>query len=275
MRKEIRAGDGTGAIQMSDGSRPELSIVIPAYQEAGRLPETLAQLGVFVRDCGYSVEVLIVVEECPDRTLEIATQFASTQAQFAVVVNGGQFGKGRAVRTGMLRARGRFILFMDADLSVPLSEVPKFLKHFATQPDVDVLIGDRQHAESDIVRRQTRLREGMGQVFNGFVRVLSGLRWRDTQCGFKAFRRPAARAVFRRLTIDGFAFDVEALVLAERLGLRVESMPVVWINSADSKVRILQDSARMLRDAFRVKRRVHATLRRERFAGTPVPDLEE
>lgn len=238
---------------MSDSPSPELSIVIPAHREAGRLPETLAQLGTFVRDCGFPIEALIVVERSPDRTLEIANDFAAAHPHFAAIDSGAQRGKGHAVRSGMLRARGRIVLFMDADLSVPLAEVAKFLQHFAAHPEVDVLIGDRQHPESDIAVRQSWLRERMGQTFNMLLRVLAEVPWRDTQCGFKAFRCEAARAIFTRLIIDGFAFDVEALLLAERLGLRVESRPVVWINSAESKVRIVRDSLRMLRDAVRVR----------------------
>lgn len=248
---------------MSDSPLPELSIVVPAYREASRLPETLRQLDVFAHACGFTVEVLVVVGRSPDATLKIAREFAATHPHFLAIDCEGDHGKGSVVRTGMLAARGRTVLFMDADLSVPLAEVPKFLAHFAAHPETHILIGDRQHDLSEIIERQSALREGMGQIFNRFVRWLAGLEWPDTQCGFKAFRANAAREIFRRQKLNGFAFDVEVLLLASRLGHRVESMPVVWINAVDSKVRIIADSARMLRDAFRVRRVVDATLREE------------
>jgi len=118
---------------------------------------------------------------------------------------------------------------------------------------LDVLVGNRQHARSRITRRQSALRESMGKVFNRILQSLALVALRDTQCGFKAFRRDACREIFARQTIDGFAFDVEVLLLAERLGFRVEDWPVEWINSPESKVNIVADSLRMLRDAWRVR----------------------
>jgi dolichyl-phosphate beta-glucosyltransferase len=142
---------------------------------------------------------------------------------------------------------------MDADLSVPLADVTAFLRYFEERPDVDVLVGNRQHARSRVTRRQSPLRECMGKVFNRILQSLSLVDLRDTQCGFKAFRRPACRAIFQRQTIDGFAFDVEVLLLAERLGFKVEDRPVEWNNSPESKVNIVADSFRMLRDAWRIR----------------------
>jgi dolichyl-phosphate beta-glucosyltransferase len=235
---------------------PELSIVIPAYREAARLPRTLAAATRFASESGLRLEVLIVVERSPDDTLAIAQRFAAQHPGVVVIDHGGQFGKGRAVRTGMLRARAPLVFFMDADLSVPLVDVTAFVRHFQAHPEVDVLIGDRQHADSDIAVRQSRLRERMGQTFNVLLRLLAAVPWRDTQCGFKAFRQRAAREIFRRQTLDGFAFDVEVLLLARRHGFRVEALPVTWINSPETTVRIVRDSLRMLRDAWRLRRRL-------------------
>jgi hypothetical protein len=161
----------------------------------------------------------------------------------------------------MRRARGEMVFYMDADLSVPLAEVTAFVRHLEAHPETGVVIGDRQHPRSRIVRRQSRLRERMGQTFNAILQRLALVRWRDTQCGFKAFRHAACREIFARQRLDGFAFDVEVLLLAEQLGYRVESLPVEWVNSTESKVRIVRDSARMLRDALRVRRIVAETLR--------------
>ena len=232
---------------------PYLSIVVPAYNEARRLPPTLAKLADFLRDFGRPYEVLVIVEASADGTLEIAARFAAQQAHFQAVDNGPQRGKGCAVRSGMLRARGEYVFYMDADLSVPLAAVPEFLARFESAPHVDVLLGNRQHAMSRITRRQSWLRRTMGQTFNRILKASGLASLHDTQCGFKAFRRQAARDIFSRQTLDGFAFDVEVLLLAERLGYQIADLPVEWINSPESKVRILHDSLAMLRDTLRVR----------------------
>ena len=239
---------------------PYLSIVVPAYNEARRLPPALEKLAAFCRGLGRSYEVLVIVERSTDGTLEIAARFAAQQAHFQAVDNGAQRGKGCAVRGGMLRARGEFVFYMDADLSVPLAAVPEFLARFETAPRADVLLGNRQHAMSRITRRQSWLRRSMGQTFNRILKACGLASLHDTQCGFKAFRRDAARAIFSRQTLDGFAFDVEVLLLAERLGYKIADLPVEWINSRESKVRILHDSLAMLRDTLRVRRLVEKNL---------------
>jgi dolichyl-phosphate beta-glucosyltransferase len=243
---------------MSDS--PYLSIVVPAYNEARRLPPTLAALGDFFRDFTRSYEVLIVVEQSTDGTLEIAAGHVAQQAHFHVIDNGPQRGKGHAVRSGMRRARGEIVFYMDADLSVPLAEVAAFLRHFEQTPKVDVLVGNRQHARSRITRRQSPLREGMGKIFNRVLQRLALVALRDTQCGFKAFRQGACQEIFARQTLDGFAFDVEVLLLAERLGHVVEDLPVEWINSPESKVEIVSDSLKMLRDTWQIRQRLRRTL---------------
>ncbi len=239
---------------------PYLSIVVPAYNEAVRLPPTLEKLAAFLRALGRSYEVLVIVERSTDGTLEIAARFAAQQAHFQAVDNEVQRGKGYAVRSGMLRARGEYVFYMDADLSVPLAAVPEFLARFESEPRADVLLGNRQHAMSRITRRQFWLRRTMGQTFNRILKTCGLASLHDTQCGFKAFRREAAREIFSRQTIDGFAFDVEVLLLAERLGYKIADLPVEWINSPESKVRILHDSLAMLRDTLRVRRVVGKAL---------------
>ena len=239
---------------MSDS--PYLSIVVPAYNEARRLPPTLAALVEFFRGFTRTYEVLIVVEQSTDGTLEIAAKQVAQQAHFQVIDNGPKRGKGHAVRSGMRRASGEIVFYMDADLSVPLAGILPFLRRFEQAPKADVLIANRQHAMSRITRRQSTLREGMGKIFNRVLQVLALVGLRDTQCGFKAFRRAACREIFARQTVDGFAFDVEVLLLAERLGYVVEDLPVEWINSPESKVEIVADSLRMLRDTWRIRRRL-------------------
>ena len=241
-------------------SAPALTLVIPAFNEERRLPETLQRLGEFCKDLEITWEVLVIVEKSEDRTLDLAKAAAARQANFRVIDPEVHRGKGFAVRQGMLAAQGELVLFMDADLSVPLEEIPVFFEYQKAHPDVDVLVGSRKHAQSRIIKRQRWLRQRMGEAFNWILRRVAGIRIRDTQCGFKAFRRPAAQAIFSRQQIDGFAFDVEALLLAERLGFCVIELPVQWINSPDSKVRIVRDSLRMLRDAIRVRRLVNCSL---------------
>ncbi len=145
---------------------------------------------------------------------------------------------------------------MDVDLSVGSEEINVFLDHFRAHPEVDVLLGNRQHPASRIEKRQGALRQKMGQIFNTLLRSLAPLEFRDTQCGFKAFRRAQAREIFALQTIDGFAFDVEVLLLAQALGYAICDLPVRWVNSPESKVNIIRDSLRMLRDAFTIQRRV-------------------
>ena len=239
---------------------PFLSIVVPAYNEAQRLPPTLAKMGEFFRDFTQTFEVLIIVEESTDGTLDIASAFAREQANFQAIDSRPRRGKGYAVRSGMLRAQGKLVFYMDADLSVPLQEVRAFLAYFAQHPEIDVLLGNRQHAQSRITRHQTRLRENFGKTFNRVLQTLRLAPFGDTQCGFKAFRRAAAHEIFSRQTLDGFAFDVEALLLAERLGYKLADLPVEWINSAESKVRLFHDSLAMLRDTFRVRGVVEKSL---------------
>lgn len=197
-----------------------------------------------------------MVEPGTDRTREIATEAAACQPNLRVIANEEHRGKGFAVRTGMQAATGEFVFYMDADLSVPLGDVESFAKYFEAHPEVDVLFGNRQHAQSRITLKQSWLRRSMGQAFNTVLRRLAMTGVHDTQCGFKAFRRAAAQAIFARQQIDGFAFDVEVLILAQKLGYKVADHPVEWRNSAESKVRIVQDSLQMLRDAVRIRRMV-------------------
>ena len=249
--------------------KPTLSIVIPAYNEAGRLPRNLPAvaaccdaLDLRTPDSdGY--EVLVMVERSTDGTLEKARAAAAPHGRVEVVDNGPQRGKGHAVREGMLRAEGAVVLFMDADLSTPLEEVGKFLDHLAAHPADDVLIGNRRHAAARVGREQGWLRRNLGRLFNRLVRragLLPG-GWADTQCGFKAFRHAAAREVFSRQTLDGFSFDVEALALAAALGLRVVDLPVAWYDEAATRVRLWRDGAGMLRDLWRVRPLVARSLR--------------
>lgn len=207
------------------------------------------------------LETIIVIEKSSDRTAELARAEVGQDPAFTIVENDVQRGKGYAVKTGMLRARGELVFFMDADLSTPLAEVFKFVGEFGMKNDVDVLIGSRAEAKSQILKRQTWIRQNLGRGFNRFVQAFGVSGIRDTQCGFKAFRKRTVEPIFSRQTVDGFAFDVEILLLAQAMGFKVATLPVRWTNSVDSKVRIWIDPLLMLYDLLRLKRIVRRSLK--------------
>ena len=245
---------------MSKQIRPLLSLVIPAYNEARRLPETIRRIQEHRLLWNFPIEVTIVVEPSEDETLALAEKAAKSCFEFSVLTHHEKRGKGFAVRNGMLRARGDFIFFTDADLSTPLEDLDAGLARFRNDPAVDVLVGNRQHLETQILLRQNLGREWMGRVFNRIVRMLTDLHIRDTQCGFKGFRHRAAKEIFGRQRIDGFSFDVEVLLLARAMGFSIAEMPVHWTNSATSRVRVVRDSLRMFSDAMRVRGLVNRTM---------------
>jgi dolichyl-phosphate beta-glucosyltransferase len=247
---------------MSGDQIPQLSLVIPAYNEERRLPASLVDVKTF-----FTKFNVPLVETSRDKTLEKAREVTRDDPRFIINDNQVHRGKGYAVKTGMLKARGEYVFFMDADLSTPLAEVLKFLGHFAEHPDTDVVIGSRADAKSQVVKRQSLFRQSLGRGFNKFVQLFGIRGIKDTQCGFKAFRGRAVKEIFSRQTLDGFAFDVEVLLLAQKMGFKIDVLPVRWVNSTDSKVRILIDPLKMLIDLLQIRLRVRRTLR----ARPPVP----
>jgi glycosyltransferase involved in cell wall biosynthesis len=238
---------------------PAVSVIIPAYNEASRLPKTLASLASYQAKNQLNMELIIVVEPSADKTLEIALRWADNQPHVRVINNAVKQGKGFAVKTGMLKASGDIVFFMDADLSVPLEAIDDFIKVFSTNQELMVAIGSRQHPNSYIKLSQSYLRRNMGRIFNVAVQLLSGLTIKDTQCGFKAFRRAVIAPLFQAQFTHGFAFDVEILHRAQNCGFKIIEMPVVWENSPQSHVKIITDSLRMLRDVYHIARRHRET----------------
>jgi dolichyl-phosphate beta-glucosyltransferase len=245
---------------MSNQIRPLLSLVIPAYNEAERLPATLERIQEHRRSWSFSNEIIVVVEPGEDGTLALAESVAKSASQFAVLTHHEKRGKGFAVRSGMLRARGDFVFFTDADLSTPLEDLDASLQRFRKDRSIDVIVGNRQHPETLILEHQSASREWMGKIFNRIAVSMTGLNIRDTQCGFKGFRHRAANEIFGRQRIDGFSFDVEVLLLAQAMGFSTVEVPVHWTNSPTSRVRVLHDSMGMLCDLFRIRRLVKRTL---------------
>lgn len=255
---------------MADASNPSLSIVIPAYNEERRLPDTIRDLRSFFSSIS-GVEILLVIEKSADRSVELAREAVAGDPRFVIIANDVHRGKGYAVRGGMLKARGETVFFMDADLSTPLAEVFKFMAEFAAHPELDILIGSRAEAQSQIIKKQTWIRQNMGRSFNKFVQAFGVSGVRDTQCGFKAFRRRVVEPIFSRQTLDGFAFDVEILILAQMMGFKFKAVPVRWVNSADSKVRIWIDPLKMFYDLIRIKRIVRQSLKARPLDPIPLP----
>jgi dolichyl-phosphate beta-glucosyltransferase len=245
---------------MSNHIRPLLSLIVPAYNEADRLPDTIQRIRKHSRSWNFPFEVTVVVEPSEDRTLVLAENAVKSWIDLRVLTHHEKRGKGFAVRSGMLRARGDLIFFTDADLSTPLEDLDAALALFAHDRSIDLIVGNRMHPQSQILQRQNVSRERMGKVFNRIVQTLTGLRIRDTQCGFKGFRNRAAKEIFGRQRIDGFSFDVEVLLLARAMGFAIAELPVHWTNSEASHVRPVHDSTQMFFDVIRVRRLVKRSM---------------
>jgi dolichyl-phosphate beta-glucosyltransferase len=242
-----------------DTAIPYLSVAIPAYNEEHRIAESLAKLVEYLRDKDYTYEVLVTDDGSKDRTLDICRAFAAEHPWLRIIHYDANQGKGYAVRTGMMDARGEYVLLCDADLATPLEELDGFWRY--VKDGCDVVIASRAVRESHLVERQPIHRELAGRMFNLGVRVLAVRGIHDTQCGFKLFRREAAQAVFQLCTLNGFSFDIEVLHIAQKLGYRIQEVGVHWYHRPGSKVRMLRDGMKMLRDLLKIRLR-HRNLRR-------------
>ncbi len=228
-----------------------LSVVIPAFEEEARIGPTLARVRTYLDGQPYRSEVLVVVDGGTDATLAQAERLGADWPALRVLDNGRNRGKGFSVRRGMLEAEGRYRLFSDADLSTPIEEIERLIA--AMDGGAQVAIGSRALAASDVRVRQAWWRQSMGRAFNRVVRLTTVAGFGDTQCGFKCFRAEAAREVFARQHLERFAFDVELLWIATRLGYEIVEVPVVWVNDPASRVHPVSDSLRMLLDLARVR----------------------
>jgi dolichyl-phosphate beta-glucosyltransferase len=229
---------------------PELSIIIPSYNEELRLPATLSSIAAYTRLSKRKIEVIVVDDGSRDKTVAVAEQFREEIPSLRVVSNGENRGKGHSVRHGMQEARGEIVLFTDADLSAPIEEVEKLLP--AMQAN-DVAIGSRAMDRSQITVHESPFREFAGIIFNKIVRLILWLPFVDTQCGFKAFRREACKIIFQQQTIERFGFDPELLYLARHHGLRSVEISVRWGHSPATKVSMMRDSLMMFVDVFAIR----------------------
>ncbi len=227
-----------------------LSVVIPAYNEEQRIGETLEKISYFL-DTVFKDYEIIVVDDCSeDKTRKIVLEHQKKDKNIRLLLNAKNKGKGYSVKKGVLNAKYDLILFSDADLATPIEEIAKFM-HFM-KLGYDVVIASRNMKKSNIVIKQPIYRQMLGKSFPLLVNfvLLPGIK--DTQCGFKLFKKSAAKKIFSRTTLDGFAFDVEILYLARKYKLKVKELPVTWIDKKGSKVSPVRDSYRMFKDILAI-----------------------
>jgi glycosyltransferase involved in cell wall biosynthesis len=227
------------------------SIVIPAYNESARLRPTLDTLLRYVHDQKWDVEILVVNDGSSDDTAQVIREYGKVHPEILLLENPGNRGKGFSVRNGMLHARGKICLFTDADLSSPIEEAQKLLA--AINAGADVAIGSRWLKAELQTERQPLYRQAFGRIFNMVLRIVLGMRFVDTQCGFKAFRRDAVQRIFPLQKIERWGFDPEILYLARRAGLKVAEVPVVWAHSEGTRLSPVQDGIRMFGEVLRIR----------------------
>ncbi len=232
---------------------PFFSIVIPAHNEQNRLPGTLEQIFRFLEQQTFPSEVIVVENKSADKTYEIAQKFAEQHANLRVLQS--KKGKGAAVQYGMLNAKGEYRFMCDADLSMPVGEIVKFIP--PKLQDFDIAIASRE-ARGAVRYNEPPYRHWGGRGINFIIQtlILPGLN--DTQCGFKCFRAEVAEDIFKRQTLPGWSFDIELLYIARRHGYRIVEIPIHWYHFNDSKVSALRDALQMIQDIFRI----HANARR-------------
>lgn len=229
---------------------PLLSIIIPAYNEEQRLPDSLTSIMTFLQDQSYEAEVLVVDNGSQDRTAQIVKEFTIGYPNL-LLLREDRAGKGLAVRRGMLEARGEYRFICDADLSMPIEEVNKFIPPSST--DFDIAIASRE-VEGAIRYNEPLFRHFIGRIFNFLVQIVAVPGFKDTQCGFKCFRSSAADDLFRVQHLDGWTFDVEVLYIALKRGYKIIEVPIHWYYHPASRIHVVRDSIHMFIDLFRIRR---------------------
>jgi len=225
----------------------EISIIIPAYNEEKRINKTLETILSYLQKKKYDYELIVVNDGSTDKTKDVVLEFKNKQ--ITVIDNLKNMGKGYSVKHGFLAATKEWILFSDADLSTPIEELETFFRY----KDYDVIIGSRNLPDSLIVVKQPLLRSTLGKIFPFFVQMLLLPGIRDSQCGFKLFRKDAAKKIAALQTIDGFCFDAEQLYIAKKFGFKIKEVPISWHNDERSKIKIVKDSVRMFVDLVRIR----------------------
>jgi len=230
---------------------PQYSIVIPAYNESARIPATLQSVLSYVRAQGWSTEVIVVNDGSRDATADLVREFARGAPEVRLIENPGNRGKGYSVRNGLLQALGEVVMFTDADLSAPIEEAQGLFAAIAQ--GADIAIGSRWLEKGRQTHRQPLYRQFFGRCFNAVTRAVMGLRFADTQCGFKAFTRTAAQTVFQLQTIEGWGFDPEILFIAVKRGYRIVEVPVIWAHDERTRMSYLKDGMKMLEEVAAIR----------------------
>jgi len=230
---------------------PTYSIVIPAYNESARLAASLERVIAYLQAQNWDAELLVINDGSRDSTAEIIRGFSVKNPAVRLIENPGNRGKGYSVRNGMLNAHGEILIFSDADLSSPIEEAPKLIA--ALNSGADIAIGSRWLRSETQTQRQPLHRQLFGRIFNLLLRLTLGLKFKDTQCGFKAFTQSAARKVFAMQKIERWGFDPEILFLARKLGLKVEEVPVAWGHSGGTRINPVVDGAHMFQEMLRIR----------------------
>jgi len=230
--------------------RPRLAVIVPAYDEESRIGPTLRRMREYLSSQPYGWTIVVVSDGSRDGTVNAVIEAAEGDPRITVVDSRPNRGKGFVVRKGMLETDAELLLFSDADLATPIEEVEKLL---SALPEADVAIGSRPLKESALEVRQPWYREQLGRLFNKAVQLLAIKGVFDTQCGFKLFKGPVAKDVFSRCRLDGFSFDFEALMIARDLGYKIAEVPVRWRHQEGSKVVLMRDGPRMLRDLVKLR----------------------
>jgi glycosyltransferase involved in cell wall biosynthesis len=225
---------------------PKYSIVIPAYNESHRIPATLAEVVRVIRERGWNAEVVVVNDGSTDATAAVVKSFAVNAPEVRLQENSANRGKGYSVRAGLLAAQGDVVMFTDADLSAPMEEAE--LLFAAIDEGADIAIGSRWLERDRQTQRQPLYRQLFGRCFNGVTRFVMGLKFADTQCGFKAFTRQAAQTVFQLQTIERWGFDPEILFIALKRGFWIVEVPVTWGHDERSRMSYLRDGLQMLKE---------------------------
>jgi len=225
---------------------PKYSIVIPAFNESRRLPATLQAVIAYIRTQPWQAEIIVVNDGSTDATAKVVLDFARTAPEIRLIENPGNRGKGYSVRSGMLQALGDVVMFTDSDLSAPIEEAERLFAAIAA--GADIAIGSRWLERGRQTHRQPLYRQFFGRCFNAVTRMVMGLPFVDTQCGFKAFTRAAAQTVFQLQTIERWGFDPEILFIALKRGFRVVEVPVSWAHDERSRISYLKDGMKMLEE---------------------------
>lgn len=229
----------------------DISVVIPAYNENVRIIKTLEKILNYFEIHNYLYEIIIIDDGSSDATYNSVDSLSRGHSNIKILRNRKNMGKGFSVKRGVLESQGDYVLFSDADLSTPIEEIENFFPYF--NKGYDILIGSRALRDSQILLKQPWYRQNMGKIFNLLVRlfIIKGIK--DTQCGFKCFKKEVGYKIFSLQRLNGFCFDAEILYIAKSLGYKIKEVPIIWLNCLQSRVGIFRDSICMFFDLFKIK----------------------